>query len=118
MDHPVNLNADIQGMNRYFGWYEKKIQDIKPWVEQLEKDYPYQKLMLTEYGADANLAHQTEYLGDALNWGKPFYPETFQTKTHEYQWSIIKDHPYIIASYLWNMFDFAVPMWPRGGVLR
>jgi beta-galactosidase len=24
-------------MNRYFGWYEKKIQDIKPWVEQLEK---------------------------------------------------------------------------------
>ena len=39
--------------------------------------------MLTEYGADANLAHQTEYLGDALNWGKPFYPETFQTKTHE-----------------------------------
>lgn len=116
MDHPVNLNADIQGMNRYFGWYEKKIQDIKPWVEQLEKNYPYQKLMLTEYGADANLAHQTEYLGDALNWGKPFYPETFQTKTHEYQWSIIKDHPYIIASYLWNMFDFAVPMWTRGGV--
>lgn len=25
--------------------------------------------MLTEYGADANLEHQTEYLGDALNWG-------------------------------------------------
>ena len=25
------------------------------------------KLMLTEYGADANLEHQTEYLGDALN---------------------------------------------------
>ncbi|MCL0184213.1 hypothetical protein M2T59_28715, partial [Klebsiella pneumoniae] len=25
-------------------------------------------------------------------------------------------HPYIIASYLWNMFDFAVPMWSRGGV--
>lgn len=116
MDHPVNLHADIQGMNRYFGWYEKKIQDIKPWVEQLEREYPHQKLMLTEYGADANLAHQTEYLGEALNWGKPFYPETFQTKTHEYQWSVIKDHPYIIASYLWNMFDFAVPMWTRGGV--
>ena len=72
--------------------------------------------MLTEYGADANLDHQTEYLGDALNWGKPYYPETFQTKTHEYQWSVIAEHPYIIASYLWNMFDFAVPMWSRGGV--
>ena len=22
----------------------------------------------------------------------------------------------IIASYLWNMFDFGVPMWSRGGV--
>lgn len=72
--------------------------------------------MLTEYGADANLDHQTEYLGDALNWGKSFYPETFQTKTHEYQWSVIAKHPYIIASYLWNMFDFGVPMWSRGGV--
>lgn len=115
-DHPVNQNTDVQGMNRYFGWYEKKIQDIEPWVEKLEKEYPWQKLMLTEYGADANIEHQTEYLGDALNWGKPFYPETFQTKTHEYQWSVISNHPYIIASYLWNTFDFAVPMWKRGGV--
>ena len=78
MEHPVNLNADIQGMNRYFGWYEKKLQDIEPWVEGLEKNYPN------------------------------------QTKTHEYQWSVIAKHPYIIASYLWNMFDFATPLADRG----
>lgn len=114
--HPVNQNADIQGMNRYFGWYEKKITDIEPWVEGLERDYPWQRLMLTEYGADANIEHQTEVLGDALNWTGPFYPETFQTRTHEYQWGVISRHPYIVASYLWNMFDFAVPMWSRGGV--
>lgn len=115
-DHPVNMNADIQGMNRYFGWYEKKIKDIDTWVEGLEKEYPHQKLMLTEYGADANIAHQTEFLGEALNWTKEYYPETFQTKTHEYQWAAIAKHPYIIASYLWNTFDFACPMWARGGV--
>lgn len=115
-DHPVNLNADIQGMNRYFGWYERKIQDIKPWIERMEKEYPWQRLMLTEYGADANIAHQTEILGDALNWTSPFYPETFQTKLHEYQWSVIAQHPYILASYLWNMFDFAVPTSKRGSV--
>ncbi len=114
--HPVNQNADIQGMNRYFGWYERKIQDIKPWIEKMEKEYPWQRLMLTVYGADANIAHQTEILGDALNWTSPFYPETFQTKTHEYQWSIIAKHPYITASYLWNMFDFAVPTSKRGSV--
>lgn len=116
MEHPVNLVADIQGMNRYFGWYEKELKDIEPWVEGLEKNYPHQRVMLTEYGADANIHHQTEYLGESLNWGKEFYPETFQTKTHEFQWSVIAKHPYIIASYLWNMFDFAVPMWERGGV--
>lgn len=116
MEHPVNLNAEVQGMNRYFGWYEKKIQDIKPWIENLETQYPTYKFMLTEYGADANIGHQTEYLGESLNWGKPYYPETFQTKLHEYQWSVISQHPYIIASYLWNMFDFGVPASYRGGV--
>lgn len=116
MEHPVNLNADVQGMNRYFGWYEKKIQDMKPWIENLETQYPTYKFMLTEYGADANIGHQTEYLGESLNWGKPYYPETFQTKLHEYQWSVIAQHPYIIASYLWNMFDFGVPASYRGGV--
>ena len=107
-DHPVNMNAD--------GWYEKKITDIDAWVEGLEADYPEMKLMLTEYGADANIAHQTEFLSESLNWTKEFYPETFQTKIHEYQWGVIEKHPYIIASYLWNMFDFACPMWDRGGV--
>jgi beta-galactosidase len=115
-EHPVNMQADIQGMNRYFGWYEKKIRDIDAWVEHLETEYPEMKLMLTEYGADANLQHQTEFLGESLNWTKEFYPETFQTKTLEYQWSVIAKHPYIIASYVWNMFDFACPMWERGGV--
>lgn len=115
-DHPVNMNADIQGMNRYFGWYERKIKDINGWVEGLEKNYPSMPLMLTEYGADGNIRQQTEYLGESLNWGDPFYPETFETKVHEYQWSVIAKHPYILASYLWNMFDFGCPMWERGGV--
>lgn len=116
MNHPVNLNADIQAMNRYFGWYERKIKDIDPWIEGLEKECPDQMFILSEYGADANIAHQTENLGESLNWGKPYYPETFQTKTHEYHWSVIAKHPYIIASYLWNSFDFATPMANRGGV--
>lgn len=117
MDHPVNLNADIQAMNRYFGWYEKKIKDIDAWVEGLEKEYPHQRLILSEYGADANIRHQTELLSESLKWWEQYYPETFQTKVHEYHWSVIAQHPYIVASYLWNSFDFATPMANRGGVI-
>lgn len=116
MNHPVNLNADIQGMNRYFGWYEGEIKDIRKWIENLEKDYPTQKFVLSEYGADGNINQQTEYLGESQDWTKPYYPETYETKIHEYQWSIIAKHPYILASYLWNTFDFATPMANRGGV--
>lgn len=117
MSHPVNLNADIQAMNRYFGWYEKKIKDIDTWIEDLEKEYPSQKFILSEYGADANINHQTELLGESLKWWEQYYPETFQTKVHEYHWSVIAKHPYIVASYLWNSFDFATPMANRGGIV-
>ncbi|TGY09188.1 glycoside hydrolase family 2 protein [Bacteroides muris (ex Afrizal et al. 2022)] len=117
MNHPVNLNADIQAMNRYFGWYEKKIKDIDTWIEDLEKEYPSQKFILSEYGADANINHQTELLGESLKWWEQYYPETFQTKVHEYHWSVIAKHPYIVASYLWNSFDFATPMANRGGIV-
>ncbi len=116
MEHQVNLNADIQGMNRYYGWYEKTIPDIKGWVEGLEAKYPDHKVMLTEYGADSNIHHQTEYIGNTIRWWDDYFPETYQTKMHEIQWGVIEKHPYITASYLWNMFDFAVPMWSRGGV--
>lgn len=116
MNHPVNLNADIQAMNRYYGWYEGKLDDINPWIEKLEKEYPTQRFILSEYGADGNVYQQTELLGDALDWSKPYYPETYETKTHELHWSVIAKHPYILASYLWNTFDFATPMANRGGI--
>ena len=116
VEHPVNGNADLQGMNRYFGWYERKLQDILPWIENITKNYSWCPLILSEYGADANINHQTELLGDALDWTSPFYPETFQTKTHETQWPVISQHPQIVVSYLWNMFDFAVPTSHRGSV--
>ncbi len=116
MNHPVNLNADVQAMNRYYGWYEGEIKDIDNWIENLENNYPEQRFILSEYGADGNIFQQTEYLGESLDWTKPYYPETFETKVHEYQWNAIRKHPYIIASYLWNMFDFATPMANRGGI--
>ncbi|AHF14365.1 beta-galactosidase [Niabella soli DSM 19437] len=119
MNRPANLAADVQGMNRYYGWYEGKIGDLEGWAKGLEKNYPDYKVMLSEYGADGNMDQSSEQLPDPSKINPvsgQFFPENYQTETHIQQWAIIEKHPYILASYLWNTFEFAVPMWNRGGV--
>ncbi|WP_051293392.1 glycoside hydrolase family 2 protein [Olivibacter sitiensis] len=119
MDRPSNLAGDVQGMNRYYGWYEGQIGDLEQWASDIEKEYPGYRVMLTEYGADGNIDQGAEFLPETKSInpvsGK-FFPENYQTETHIQQWAIIEKHPYITASYLWNMFEFAVPLWNRGGV--
>lgn len=114
--HKVNMQADIQGINRYFGWYERKIQDLEPWIENLEQNYPDYLCMLAEYGAEANVEQQRETagdVGDCCGFAKN-YNETFATRLHETQWSYVAKHPYLLASYIWNTFDFATPMSSQG----
>jgi len=117
MDRPTNLNANIQGINHYFGWYNGKIDDLEMWAGRMEKNYPENLLILSEYGADGNVFQQQEQstLPEKWSYMAPEYPENYETKTHEKQWPIIASHPTILASYAWNMFDFATPMWNRGG---
>ena len=116
VDHPVNMNADIQGFNRYYGWYEKKIGNLEEWAESLKEKAPSHKLILAEYGAEANINQQQEIVGETGTFFSQYYPETFATKFHEVQWGIIARHPQLLASYLWNTFDFATPRSHQGGV--
>lgn len=116
MKHNVNLNADIQGMNRYFGWYERRIADLQEWVDDLAKKFPQHKTMLTEYGAEANINQHDEDQGEVGEFFSQFYPEEFSTKFHEIQWGILSRQQYLLATYLWNTFDFATPVNTQGGV--
>ena len=114
--HRVNMQADIQGINRYFGWYERKIQDLEPWIENLEQNYPHSLIMLAEYGAEANIEQQRETAGDngdCCGFAN-HYNEAFATRLHEMQWGYIAKHPYLVASYSWNTFDFATPLSSQG----
>jgi len=118
VDQKSNLNADIQGLNHYFGWYEGKISDLEKWITGMEEKFPKYKVVFSEYGAEANTKHQREIVGDSgdcCGFTKN-YDETFATKLHEIQWGIISKHPYLLASYIWNMFDFATPLSSQGGV--
>ncbi len=119
IDAMANNNADIQGINHYFGWYGGKISDIKKWVEKAEKEFPEHLVIFSEYGGEANIDQQKEEVGevgDCCGYHKNYY-ETWGTKFHEEQWPVIAGHPWLIASYIWNMFDFATPMSAQGGVV-
>ncbi|WP_291909859.1 glycoside hydrolase family 2 protein [Chitinophaga sp. CB10] len=115
MNRPENLQGDIQGMNRYYGWYEGHTPDLEQWVSGLEKNYPEHNVVLAEYGGDGNVFQHAEILPE-VEYNGSFMPEERETRIHEIQWGIIAKHPYLVSSYLWNMFDFCAPMWSRGGV--
>ncbi|MDR3117904.1 MAG: beta-galactosidase [Mediterranea sp.] len=116
VDQSCNLNADVQGINHYFGWYNGVISDVETWIQGMERDFPNHKVIFSEYGAEANIDQQEETVGESGRYFSQFYPETFATKFHEIQWGIIARHPYLIASYIWNTFDFATPVNTQGGV--
>jgi beta-galactosidase len=117
MDRPENFNTDIQGINRYYGWYEGKMGGLEKWINGLERNYPDCKVVLAEYGAEANVSQQAEVdTSQVPKYDGKFFPEEYQTRLHEVQWGIIEKHPYLVSSYVWNMFDFGTPLWNRGGV--
>ena len=118
MQRPMNRMADVQAINRYYGWYEGQMDDLDGWLDGLEKTYPDYAVVLAEYGAGGNVdqhAENAQKPDDVISGS--FFPEEYQTRLHVHQWSIIEAHRYLLAAYVWNMFDFCVPGgWNRGGV--
>lgn len=108
--------ADVQGMNRYYGWYYGKVHDLESWFQRMKRIRPGLVYALTEYGAEGNLHQPDESLPSHVNPEGAFFPETYETWLHERSWMIIRRHHSLVASFVWNMFDFTVPGWNRGGM--
>lgn len=45
INHAVNNNADVQGINHYFGWYNGVIRDVDQWADQISKDFRDYKII-------------------------------------------------------------------------
>ena len=65
MNRPVNKQASVQGFNRYYGWYGGTMNGIKKWVEEYQTKYPDYAVVLAEYGAGGNMAHQEEVVPES-----------------------------------------------------
>jgi beta-galactosidase len=116
LEKPMNHHADLQGHNRYLGWYGGRAGDIAAWLEQT-KTRPGTLISLSEYGAEGNWRQQSEndqVQGDPVKGN--FYPENYQSRLHEIHLAAIENAPHIWGTYVWNMFDFTCPFWNRGDV--
>ncbi|WP_333886297.1 glycoside hydrolase family 2 protein [Sphingobacterium siyangense] len=119
IDHPVNNNADVQGINHYFGWYNGELEDksdkeddVASWAKRISEEFKDYRIIFSEYGAEAIPEDQAEEVGNFGNqWSNPsFFPEEYATKFHEVHWSVISKSPIFLGSYVWNTFDFATPI--------
>ena len=105
---PIVRIPDVISYNLYFGWYGGKPAMTGPWLDTFHRKYPETPIGVSEYGAEA------------LNWhtGKPHqgdYSEEYQAYYHEEHIRQMFSRPYIWATHVWNMFDFAADGRNEGG---
>jgi len=106
--------TNLQAWNKYFGWYTGKYEDLSQWLDEARVKHPEIAMGISEYGAGGNI-----FQHDRSKLDKPFgnnFPEQEQAYCHEIQWKILKDRPFVWCSIVWNLFDFSVAGWNRGGI--
>lgn len=100
--------SDILSYNHYFGWYGGNVDMYGPWFDNFHRKYPDKVIGLSEYGCEALDWHTSEPVqGD--------YTEEYQAYYHEELIKQIMDRPYLWATHVWNMFDFAADARAEGG---
>lgn len=99
---------DVVSYNHYFGWYGGNVDMYGPWFDKFHKRYPKRAVGISEYGCEALNWHTSDpKQGD--------YTEEYQAYYHEEMIKQIMDRPYLWATHVWNMFDFAADARSEGG---
>ena len=106
---PILEIPDVNSYNLYFGWYLGDLDQNDEFFDNYHAKYPDRCIGFSEYGADANPAYQTSHpeKGD--------YTETYQCVFHEHIAKMITARPWLWATHVWNMFDFAADGRDEGG---
>ncbi len=108
-ENPILEIPDINSYNLYFGWYLGDLDQNDSFFDEYHEKYPDRVIGFSEYGADANPAYQSSRpeQGD--------YTESYQCVYHEHMLEMIEKRPYLWATHVWNMFDFAADGRDEGG---
>lgn len=108
-DSPLLEIPDVNSYNLYFGWYLGELEQNDEFFDEYHAKYPDRCIGFSEYGADANPQYQS------TNPTHGDYSETYQTVYHEHMLKMIEERPYLWATHIWNMFDFAADGRDEGG---
>ncbi|MCC7076847.1 MAG: glycoside hydrolase family 2 protein [Acidimicrobiia bacterium] len=108
-DDAINRAADLNALNLYHGWYHGSATDVGAALDRHRAAQPDVPLGLSEYGADA----RPEYHSADPTPGD--YTEDYQAALHEVYWRQIEERPWLWATFVWNMFDFASAIRNEGG---
>lgn len=105
----VSYVSDVVSWNLYLGWYVPGLWLNDLWFGFFHLVRPSRTVGLSEYGAEAmpNLHSEHPRRGD--------HSEEYQLVYHEYMLRFIDRHPWLWATHVWNMFDFAADARDQGG---
>lgn len=108
-DSPILDIPDVNSYNLYFGWYLGELEQNDEFFDEYHRKYPDRPIGFSEYGADANPKFQSAApeKGD--------YTESYQALYHEHILEMIESRPWLWATYVWNLFDFAADGRDEGG---
>lgn len=108
-ESPLLEIPDINSYNLYFGWYVGEMIQTDEFFDEYHSAYPDRCIGFSEYGADANPAYHSSQpdRGD--------YTEEYQCLYHEHMLRMIEERPWLWATHVWNMFDFAADGRDEGG---
>ena len=108
MHNPYIQIPDVVSYNHYFGWYGGDTSMNGPWMDEFHKEFPKIPIGMSEYGCEALNWHTSDpKQGD--------YTEEYQAHYHEELIKQLYTRPYIWATHVWNMFDFAADARNEGG---
>ena len=101
--------SDLVSWNLYLGWYVPGMFLNDLWVDFFHQVYPERCLGYSEYGCECmpNLHSPRPRRGDQS--------EEYQCLYNEYMLKFLERHPFLWATHLWNMFDFAADARNQGG---
>ena len=113
----MNKIPDLLGWNMYPGWYSGwgPKNDFGRLLDQHRYDSQQGGFCLSEYGAGANVEQHEENPKPPQTDGQ-WHPEEWQAGVHETAWAALQTRPYVWATFVWNLFDFAVSTRHEGGV--